>query len=77
MRSSFKGHFLFYGINRISKEVLAQKRILKDLKEEESLKLKIFKTSQHNIICILHINSCNRMILSIHDFTFLMTETKI
>ena len=57
-------------------EVLAQKRILKDLKEGESLKLKIFKNSQHNTTCILHINSSNRMILSIHDFTFLMTETK-
>ena len=32
---------------------------------------------QHNIICILHINNSNNMFCSIHDFTFLMTDTKI
>ena len=32
---------------------------------------------QHNIACILHISSSNKMFCSIHDFTFLMTETKI
>ena len=32
---------------------------------------------QYNITCILHINSSNRMFCSIHDFTFLMKDTKI
>ena len=32
---------------------------------------------QHNITCILHINSSNKMFCSIHDFTFLVTDTKI
>ena len=32
---------------------------------------------QYDIACILHINNSNRMFCSIHDFTFLMTDTKI
>ena len=41
------------------------------------MKLKTFKTLQHNITCILHINNSNKMFSSIHDFTFLTTDTKI
>ena len=41
------------------------------------MKLKTFKTLQHNVTCILHINSSNKMFFSIHDFTFLMTDRKI
>ena len=40
------------------------------------MKLKTFKTLQHNITYILHINSSNKMFGSIHDSTFLMTDTK-
>ena len=69
--------FFFQGINRVSEEVLAQKRIFTDYKEEKSLKLKTFKTLQYNITRILHKSSSNRMFCSIHDFTFLMTDTKI
>ena len=43
----------------------------------KSLNLKTFKTLQHNITCILHINSSNKTFCSIHDFTFLVTDTKI
>ena len=43
----------------------------------KSLKLKTFKTLQHNVICILHISSSNKMFCSVHDFTFLMADTKI
>ena len=71
MQGSFKGHFLCLGYKS------AQKRILKDLKEEESLKLKTFKILQYNITYILHINCINRIFCSIYDFTFLMTDTKI
>ena len=41
------------------------------------MNLKTFKTLQYNITYILHINSSNRMFCSIHDFTFVMTNTKI
>ena len=41
------------------------------------MELKTFKTLQQNIPCILHINSSNKIFCSIHDFTFLMTDTKI
>ena len=41
-------------INRVSEEVLAQKRIFTDYKEEKSLKLKTFKTLQYNITRILN-----------------------
>ena len=70
---------IFQGINRVSEEVLAQNRILKDKKEDTSLKLKTFKTLQY-ITRILHIviecnsnrmHSSNGMLCSIHDFTFL------
>ena len=43
----------------------------------KSLNLKTFKTLQHSITCILHINSSNKTFCSIHDFTFLVTDTKI
>ena len=55
-------------------EVLAQKRTVKDLKEEKNLKLKTCKALQYNITWILHISSSNKMFSSIHDFTFLMTH---
>ena len=71
---------IFQGINRVSEEVLAQNRILKDKKEDTSLKLKTFKTLQY-ITRILHIviecnnsnriHSSNRMLCSIHDSPFL------
>ena len=41
------------------------------------MNLKTFKTLQHNIACILHINSSNKIFCSIHDFTFLMTDTNV
>ena len=53
--------FFFYGINIVSEEVLVQKRILKDLKEEKTLKLKTFKALQYNTTCSLGINGSNRM----------------
>ena len=43
----------------------------------KSLKLKTFKTLQHNITRISHTSNSNRMFCSVHDFTFLMTDTKI
>ena len=48
---------------------------IEGLKRRE--KLKTFKTLQHNITYMLHINSINKMFCPIHDFTFLMTDTKI
>ena len=41
------------------------------------MKLKTFKTLKHNIACILHKNNSKKMFYSIHDFTFLMADTKI
>ena len=69
--------FLFSDINNVSEQVLAQKRILKDYTEEKRLRLKTFKTLQYDITRILHINNSNRIFHSIHNFTFLMTDTKI
>ena len=54
IQGSFKGH-------HVSEEVLAQKKILKDKKEEKKLKLKTFKTLQYNITPILHINTSNNV----------------
>ena len=69
--------FLFWDINNVSEQVLAQKRIMKDYTEEKSLRLKTFKTLQYDITRILLINNSNTMFHSIHIFTFLMTDTKI
>ena len=56
----------FESINRVSEEVLAFKRILKDLKRRE--KLKTFKAFQYNITRSLGMNSSNIMFSSIRDF---------
>ena len=76
----------FRVFNRVSEEVLAQNRILKDKKEDTSLKLKTFKTLQY-ITRILHIviecnnsnriHSSNRMLCSIHDSPFLWQTQKL
>ena len=39
--------------------------------------MKTFKTLQYNIKRILHTSGSNKKFCSIHDFTFLMTDTKI
>ena len=49
---------------------------IEGLKRREKFEAENLKTLQYNITRILHINSSNRMFCSIHDFTFLMTETK-
>ena len=41
------------------------------------MKLKTFKTLQYNITHILHINSSTIIFCVIHNFTFLMIDTKI
>ena len=70
MKDSFDSKvnfFFFQGINRVSEEVTAQKRILKGLKRE-NFEVENFKALQYNITCSLDVNSSNRMFSSIQDF---------
>ena len=70
--------FSFYGYySDIRRSSISEKHI-EGLKRREKFDEveNLMKILQY-ITCILRINSSNRMFCSIHDFTFLRTDTKI
>ena len=75
IQGSLKGCFPFLRYQSDIRRSSSSEMDIEGLKRRE--KLKTFKTLQYNITWILYINSSNRMFCSIHNFTFLMIDTKI